>query len=105
MKSGLTHQGSKENLLGKDPNDDRIVFFSNEEQVGENTPPAFLVHAEDDLAVPIANSLEFCAALERHTISTKLLTYPIGGHGFGLNNSTSNVQWFDHFVEWLNNSH
>lgn len=101
MKSGLTHQGSKQNLLGKEPSDDQVLLFSNEMQVKGNTPPAFLVHAEDDSAVPIANSIEFCKALEKHNIRTKLMTYPKGGHGFGLNNPTSDIQWFDYFVDWL----
>lgn len=101
MKEGLTHQGSKQNLLGKDPSDDLVLLFSNEEQVTETTPPSFLVHAEDDTAVPIGNSREFRAALEKYNIPTDLLSYPKGGHGFGLNNSTSEVQWFDHFIAWL----
>jgi acetyl esterase/lipase len=101
MKTGLTHEGSKQNLLGKDPSSDQVLLFSNEEQVRENTPPAFLVHAEDDSVVLIANSTEFRSALEKYNIPTKLLTYPKGGHGFGLNNPTSDVQWFDLFVDWL----
>ncbi len=101
MKAGVTHQGSKQNLLGENPTDDQVLLFSNEEQVKENTPPSFLVHAEDDTAVPIANSIKFGEALEKYNIPTELLTYPKGGHGFGLNNPTSDVQWFDRFVAWL----
>lgn len=104
MKTGLTHKGSQTNLLGESPSEDQIMKFSNEEQVTDDTPPAFLVHAEDDSTVPIANSRLFHAALESHNISSKLLVYPKGGHGFGLNNSTTTDQWFDHFVEWLNSS-
>lgn len=104
MKTGLTHKGSQTNLLGENPSDDQIVGFSNEEQVTKDTPPAFLVHAEDDSAVPIANSQLFHAALESHNIPSELLVYPNGGHGFGLNNSTTTDQWFDHFLNWLNSS-
>jgi acetyl esterase/lipase len=104
MKSGLTHKGSQVNLLGNQPSDDQITLFSNEEQITSDTPPAFLVHAEDDATVPIANSQLFHSALEKHHIPTKLLVYPNGGHGFGLNNRTTKDQWFDHFVDWLNSS-
>lgn len=104
VKAGLTHKGSQTNLLGENPSDDQIVMFSNEEQVTEDTPPAFLVHAEDDSAVPIANSQLFHTALVDHNIPSKFLVYPKGGHGFGLNNSTTTDQWFDHFLNWLNAS-
>src|SRR5690606_14570439 len=62
MKTGLTHKGSQTNLLGESPSEDQIMKFSNEEQVPDDTPPAFLVHAEDDSTVPIANSRLFHAA-------------------------------------------
>src|SRR6056300_838915 len=38
MIDGITHQGSKINLLGKDPSEDLIQKYSNEKQVDENTP-------------------------------------------------------------------
>lgn len=101
MKENLTHKGSRTNLLGLQPSDDQLMLFSNEEQVTADTPPTFLVHAQDDLAVPIANSLLFQEALKRYDISTKLLQYPKGGHGFGLTNPTSDIQWFNEFMDWL----
>src|SRR5690606_23443772 len=50
MQEGLTHGGSKKNLLGNEPQPKDVRSFSNELQVTKNTPPAFLVHAEDDTA-------------------------------------------------------
>ncbi|MGV3762910.1 alpha/beta hydrolase [Parapedobacter sp.] len=101
MQAQLTHGGSRKNLLGDHPSQDDIVLFSNEGQVTADTPPAFLVHAEDDTAVPIANSEAYVAALRKHVVAAKLLTYPEGGHGFGLNNKTTADKWFDHFLDWL----
>ena len=46
-----THQGSKNNLLGKDPSEKLVELFSNEKQVTAKTPPAFLAHAKDDFVV------------------------------------------------------
>jgi|SRR5690606_18510604 len=101
MQAELTHGGSRKKLLGDHPTADDVTFFSNELQVTADTPPAFLVHAEDDMAVPIANSEAYVAALNSHGVDSKLLTYPKGGHGFGLNNTTTTDKWFDHFITWL----
>lgn len=103
LQTQLTHGGSRTKLLGSNPSTDDVTLFSNELQVTADTPPAFLVHAEDDQAVPIANSEAYVAALQRHGIAVKLLTYPEGGHGFGLNNKTTTDKWFDHFLDWLSN--
>ncbi len=101
MQEGLTHGGSRNNLLGTHPDPDDVTLFSNELQVTADTPPAFLVHAEDDTAVPIANSEAYVSALQEHGVAAKLITYAKGGHGFGLNNKTASDKWLDHFVEWL----
>jgi acetyl esterase/lipase len=60
----------------------------NELHVSAQTPPAFLVHAEDDKVVPVS-SIMFCQAGLRHGVPSELHLYPRGGHGFGLNNTTS----------------
>ncbi|WP_257668872.1 alpha/beta hydrolase [Parapedobacter tibetensis] len=101
MQEGMTHGGSRKNLLGDKPEAKNVTLFSNELQVTSDTPPAFLVHAEDDKTVPIANSQAYAAALAKHGIDARLVTYPAGGHGFGLNNKTTEDKWFDHFLEWL----
>ncbi len=44
----LTHMGSRDNLVGKNPSQEMIHKFSNELQVTEKTPPTFLVLASDD---------------------------------------------------------
>ncbi len=101
MQEGMTHGGSRTNLLGDHPTAADVTLFSNELQVTADTPPAFLVHAEDDTGVPIANSEAYVAALKQHGVDGELLTYPKGGHGFGLNNKTTADKWLDHFVSWL----
>lgn len=103
MQPSLTHKGSQKNLLGDQPSTEQLNSFSNELQVTDDTPPAFIVHAADDKGVPIANSEQFRDALKRHQIDANLLVYPKGGHGFGLNNPSTPDQWFEHFLEWLNN--
>lgn len=101
MKDEITHKGSQLRLLGANPSLMQLTKFSNEMQVDSNTPPTFLIHAEDDKAVTIKNSLQFKEALEAQHVEVKLLTYQKGGHGFGLNNPTSDVQWFPQVVHWI----
>ena len=101
FQDGLVHKGSETSLLGENPATEDVNLYSNELQVTDDTPPAFLVHAEDDKGVPIANSEAYMKALEQQGIAAKLIRYPRGGHGFGLHNKTTSDKWFDHFMVWL----
>ena len=80
----LTHRGSRENLLGKEPSPELIKELSNELQVTGQTPPCFIFHTFDDGAVPVENSMEFAAALRRAGVPFELHIYEHGAHGIGL---------------------
>lgn len=95
------HQGSKNNLIGAKAKIDSVDLFSNELRVNSKTPKAFMVHASDDLAVPVKNSLVYAEALAYHGVSVALHVYPAGGHGFGMNNKTSTEYWMDRLYTWL----
>jgi acetyl esterase/lipase len=97
----LTHRGSRQNLLGKNSNFESQQKFSNELQVSTDTPPAFLVHASDDTAVPVANSMIYYQALLKKKIYSQLLIYPKGGHGFGMNNKTTQDKFMVGLEHWL----
>jgi acetyl esterase/lipase len=103
MKDGLTHEVSKRNLLGPDPDPALVENLSNETQVTPQTPPTILVHAVDDGAVPIANSRLMYAALQKAGVSSRLDEYPTGGHGFGYgaNPDRSPAGWLDKVYDWL----
>jgi acetyl esterase/lipase len=94
----LTHQGSKNNLLGKDPDPALVQLLSNELQVTRNTPPCFLWHTWEDKAVKVENSLEFAAALRRHGVPFDLHVYQKGGHGMGLGQGHP---WTQDCLYWL----
>ena len=96
------HEGSTQNLLGKDPSEEDLVLFSNEEQVNAQTPKAFIAHASDDNAVPLKNSLLYAERLTANKVPVDLHVYAKGGHGFGLNNkTTSGDLWFDRLMTWM----
>ena len=79
-----THQGSKNNLLGKEPSPELVDLLSNEKQVTRETPPCFVWHTVEDKAVKVENSLDFAAALQRNGVPFDLHIYQKGRHGIGL---------------------
>src|SRR6266850_1514613 len=80
----FTHQGSKNNLLGKEPSAELVQELSNELQVTKDTPPCFIWHTYEDTAVPVENSLQFAAALRKAGVPCDLHIYEKGAHGLGL---------------------
>jgi acetyl esterase/lipase len=96
-----SHAGSRENLIGKALPQDKIELYSNEKQVTANTPPTFIVHAEDDDVVPIENALLMYSALVQNKVKAEMHIFPAGGHGFGLINSQSKGLWFEWAKVWL----
>jgi acetyl esterase/lipase len=79
-----THNGSKNNLLGKEPSAELVKLLSNEQQVTKDTPPCFVWHTWEDKAVKVENALEFAAALQRSGVPFDLHVYQKGAHGIGL---------------------
>jgi acetyl esterase/lipase len=100
---GVTHEGSKENLLGPNPDPALVENLSNETQVTTHTPPTILVHAEDDEPVPLENSKLMLAALRKAGVPCRLDAYPHGGHGFGFGPNQANAPagWLEKAVDWL----
>ncbi|WP_461634035.1 alpha/beta hydrolase [Labilibaculum euxinus] len=101
MKEGITHQGSKRNLLGENPTEKLVDKFSNDLQVTGDTPPAFLIHASDDNAVPVKNSLLMYESLISHGVSAEMHIFSTGGHGFSFGFNKGHVSsWTDLFYTW-----
>jgi acetyl esterase/lipase len=95
-EDAIVHQGSRQYLLGDNPPDDLKLLLSSEKQVTADTPPAFVVHSVTDKTVPIANSDEYVAALEKANVPVVYLRGPYGGHGFGLTDA-----WSTQCIAWL----
>ena len=101
FSDSLRNAGSCDNLLGKNPTADQVRLYSNELQVSAQTPPTFLVHAQDDKSVPVNNSIVFYQACLRHGVAAEMHLYPKGGHGFGMNNKTTSDLWTDRLRNWF----
>lgn len=101
LDDNIAHKHSKLGLLGKNPKPETVKYFSNASQITKNSPPAFLVHAGDDKTVPVENSIIYYQACIKNRVPVEMHLYPSGGHGFGLNNKTTNDKWFDRLMNWI----
>ncbi|HTO28087.1 MAG TPA: alpha/beta hydrolase, partial [Devosia sp.] len=64
-EKGVGHEESSLRLLGENPSAELVAKRSPDLHVGPETPPVFLMHALDDPAVPVENSLRMLRALRR----------------------------------------
>lgn len=97
----VTHAGSVKNLLGENPTSAQRSYFSSQNYVNAQTPPAFLVHANNDASVPVKNSILYNEALTKFKVPAEMHIYPAGGHGFGLQNKTTKDDWFERLKNWM----
>lgn len=107
MEDGVTHSGSKANLLGKDPDPKLVELLSNEKQVTKDTPPCFVWSTQEDKAVPVTNSLRFVSALQQHGIAYDFHVYQKGPHGIGLSEGKNGAApgevhpWAKDLLVWM----
>jgi len=102
MTEWFTHQGSKKNLLGEPADAELAKLMSTDLQVTEQTPPVFLVHADDDRGVWPENSIAFYMALRKAKVKAELHIYKKGNHGFGLGQGKGPVEsWPDVCRDWI----
>lgn len=98
----FTHKGSRNNLLGKDPDPKLIELLSNEKQVTKDTPPTFLAHTSEDKAVPPENSVLFYLALKKNNVPAEVHIYEKGPHGLGLGQKdTPFATWPGLCIAWM----
>ena len=102
MNRPYTHNGSRENLLGKIPSQEYLDYYSNDLQVREDTPPTILIHSDDDQAVLPENSIQYYLALRKYNIPAALHIWEDGGHGYGLGNDKGSIKrWAKICEEWM----
>ena len=97
MQDKLTHSGSRTQLLGNNPTKELVDLFSNELQVDETTPPAYITHAADDTTVDVDNSIGYFEALRKHKVPAEMHIFPKGNHGFVMRQKG----WMDALLKWI----
>jgi acetyl esterase/lipase len=102
MALPYTHMGSRQNLIGKDPDPKLVESLSNEKQVTAKTPPTFLFHTNADDGVLPENSVRFYLALRQAKVPAELHIYEKGPHGVGLAPKDPVLStWKDRLQAWM----
>ncbi len=108
MEAGVTHGGSRTNLLGAKPDAKLVELYSNEKQVTKETPPVFLFHTSADTAVPPENAVRFYLACKAAKVPVEMHIYEKGRHGVGLGSDPkwtggekSVATWPDRLTDWM----
>ncbi len=102
MDAAIAHPGSRALLLGPSPTATLEATHSPDRQIPLDAPPHFLLHAEDDPAVPVENTLRLHAALRARKIPVEMHLFAEGGHGFGLRLAAGKpvAVWPDLWLAW-----
>jgi acetyl esterase/lipase len=100
------HQGSFDNLLGKESDSAQREALSWEKHAHPKSPPTFLWHTAEDAAVPVENSYLMAMALQQNQTPHELHVFPKGEHGLGLcsidfRRNAGAAQWRALAKRWL----
>ena len=124
MQDDIGHKWSRRSLLGHQWSEPKATMgwrpwnfwghaysqslkdeFSMELNVPEDMPPTFILACEDDPVVIYENSLRLEKALSDKNIPHLFVSYPKGGHGFGMKENSDimkETHWNDKdLLPWL----
>lgn len=102
MEPGVTHAGTRRNLIGQDADSATQAHFTPSMRVHPGSPKAFIALSSDDRAVIPANSLGYAQALTKAGIPVELHMYPTGGHGWGYKSTFKyHDDWTKALTAWL----
>lgn len=103
MAEDIAHPGSRLALIGEQPDPAQIKRYSVERRVSCDTPPTFLLHAVDDPAVHVDNSLVMFSALKRLNVPVEMHLFERGGHGFGIRDAQGLpvAVWPELMMDWI----
>jgi acetyl esterase/lipase len=98
----VAHEGSRKKLLGPGATTEMVDRYSADVSITNQSPPLFLVHAEDDKGVVVQNSLRLAEAASRVGVSCTVVLLQSGGHGFGLGvNGGEPAVWPGQCISWM----
>ncbi|AKL12131.1 TPA: alpha/beta hydrolase [Kluyvera intermedia] len=103
MREEIDHPGSRHELIGDTPAEQQIHHYSLEERADSKTPPTFLLHAVDDPAVKVENSVVMFTALRRLGVPVEMHLFEQGAHGFGIRDAQGlpAAVWPDLMMNWI----
>jgi acetyl esterase/lipase len=89
----FTHIYSIQALLGKNPTQEELDYYSIEKQVKESTPSCFIWQTEEDELVPVENSYLMAEALRKKHVPFAHYVFPKGFHGLSVANEAFFKGW------------
>lgn len=103
MQDGVTHNGSRKNLLGEKPSQEQKDKFSFEKSLKFDSADAFIIASIDDKSVnPEGNAIEYFKALRKNQCKAELHIFPESGHGFGVKGAYGTTKnWQQMSIDWL----
>jgi acetyl esterase/lipase len=102
MTEPWTHQGSKNSLLGTNPDPELAKSLSGELAVTKETPPTFIFQTNADTTVPAENSVYYYLALRKAGVPAEMHIFEKGAHGVGLANEDPALsEWSKVLANWL----
>ncbi|HLQ78566.1 MAG TPA: alpha/beta hydrolase [Terriglobia bacterium] len=102
MTEPWTHQGSKNSLLGNNPDLELAKSLSGELAVTKETPPTFIFQTNADTTVPAENSVYYYLALRKAGVPAEMHIFEKGAHGLGLaNDDPALSEWSKILANWL----
>jgi acetyl esterase/lipase len=94
--------GTKKFAMQEEPNADPNLTLNPDLHPTRQTPPTFLLQAEDDHIDSVYDSLSYFIALEKAGVPAELHVYAHGGHAFGLRPTSFPITKWPQLVEtWL----
>ena len=103
MHKEIDHPMSRQQLIGDTPDEAQIRLYSAEQRVSCGTPPTFLLHAVDDPAVKVENSVAMFCALRRLGVPVEMHLFEAGKHGFGIRDALGLpvAVWPELMMAWI----
>src|SRR5262249_51368467 len=96
------HLGARQNLLGKEPDNQLVESLSTDRRVTPQTPPTFLFHTDSDSVGLPEHCILFYLALKKAKGPAELHIYEKGRHGLGLGSSDPVLSsWKERLADWL----
>jgi acetyl esterase/lipase len=95
-------QGSRKFMVPHKPNADRELTMNPAIPVTRETPPTFILQAEDDHVDNVDDALSYYIALKNAGVPVEMHLFAHGGHAFGLRRTSQPITVWPAFVEtWL----
>lgn len=100
LEKELTHEGTRDNLIGKKAGRDDELKYSVYTNVDKNYPPTFVWCGLADTTVPPVNTELMRKSLETNNIPYRCKTYEGVEHGVGPGTGTKAQGWIDDAVDF-----